>query len=62
MSDTWTRITDPGTRSHKSLSNINTFPRHLSLYKRWKIPCGAKTQNCIHAEALNYVVVNNFLF
>ena len=25
MSDTWIRITDPGTRSHKSLSNINTY-------------------------------------
>ena len=23
------RITDPGTRSHKSLSNINTFLRHI---------------------------------
>ena len=27
-----------------------------------KLPLGAKAQNCIHAEALNYVVVNNFLF
>ena len=27
-----------------------------------KLPSGAKGQNCIHAEALNYVVVNNFLF
>ena len=27
-----------------------------------KSPSGAKAQNCIHAEALNYVVVNNFLF
>ena len=26
------------------------------------MPSGAKAQNCIHAEALNYVVVNNFLF
>ena len=25
-----------------------------------KLPSGAKAQNCIHAEALNYVVVNNF--
>ena len=31
MSDTWIRITDPGTRSHKTLPNINTFSRHLSL-------------------------------
>ena len=27
-----------------------------------KLPSGAKAQNCIHAEALNYVVVNKFLF
>ena len=27
-----------------------------------KLPSGSKVQNCIHAEALNYVVVNNFLF
>ena len=26
-----------------------------------KLPSGAKAQNCIHAEALNYVVGNNFL-
>ena len=27
-----------------------------------KLPSGAKAQKCIHAEALNYIVVNNFLF
>ena len=27
-----------------------------------KLPSGTKAQNCIHAEALDYVVVNNFLF
>ena len=27
-----------------------------------KLPSGAKAQACIQAEALNYVVVNNFLF
>ena len=27
-----------------------------------KLPLGAKAQHCIHAETLNYVVVNNFLF
>ena len=26
------------------------------------MPSGTKAQNCIHAEVLNYVVVNNFLF
>ena len=27
-----------------------------------ELPSSTKAQNCIHAEALNYVVVNNFLF
>ena len=27
-----------------------------------KLPSGAKVQACIQAEALNYVVINNFLF
>ena len=27
-----------------------------------KLPSNSKTQNCIRAEALNYVVINNFLF
>ena len=27
-----------------------------------KLPSGSKAQNCIQAEALNYVIVNNFLF
>ena len=27
-----------------------------------KLPSGTKAQNCIHVEALNYVVVVNFLF
>ena len=27
-----------------------------------KLPSGSKAQNCIHAEALNYLIVNNFLF
>ena len=27
-----------------------------------KLPAGAKAQACIQSEALNYVVINNFLF
>ena len=27
-----------------------------------KLPSGSKAQNCIHVKALNYLVVNNFLF
>ena len=57
------RITDPGTRSHKSISNINMLLRCLSLYiTDGKLPSGAKAQACIWAKALNYVVINNFLF
>ena len=37
MRDTWIGITNPGTRSSKSLLNINAFLRHLSLHNRWKI-------------------------
>ena len=62
MSDTWIRITDPDTRSHKSLSNINTFQDIYHYITDGKQPLGAKAQNCIHAEALNYIVVNNFPF
>ena len=35
--DTWTGITNPDTRPHKSLPNIGAFSRHLSLHNRWKI-------------------------
>ena len=27
-----------------------------------KLPAGIKAQNCFCAEALNYIVINNFLF
>ena len=59
MHDTLTGITNPGTRSHKSLSNIGAFLRHLSLHNKWKITIW---QNCVCAKALSYFVVNNFLF
>ena len=62
MHGTWIRITNSGTRPCKSISNINTFLRCLSLRNRWKkLPFGAKTQVCIWAETLNYVAINNFL-
>ena len=35
--DTWTGITNPGTRSHKSVPNISAFLKHLPLHNRWKI-------------------------
>ena len=62
MSDTWTGITNPGTRSLKSLSNINVLSNIYHYITDGKLPSGTKAQNCICAEALNYVVVNNFLF
>ena len=37
MHDTWTGITNPGTRSHKSLPNNGAFLRHLLLHNRQKI-------------------------
>ena len=41
----------------------STCFRDIYHYKTdGKLPSGAKVQNCIHAKALNYVVVNNFLF
>ena len=41
----------------------STHFRDLYHYIRdGKLTSGAKAQNCIHAEALNYVVINNFLF
>ena len=62
MHNPWIRITNPGTRSCKSASNINMVLRCLSLFYRWKIPSGAKARACIQVKALNYAVINNILF
>ena len=62
MSDTWTRITDPGTRSHKAYQTLMHFQDIYHYITDEKLPSGTKTQNCICAEALNYAVINNFLF
>ena len=35
---------------------------HKSKLMTEKLPSSVKVQNCIRAEALNYVVINNFLF
>ena len=61
MHDPWIRITDPGTRFHKSISNINTLLQYHYITDG-KLPSGAKAQACIWANAHNYVVINNFLF
>ena len=60
--DPWIRITDPGTRSRKSVSNIEMLLQCLSLYYRWKITVCCQSSSLYPAEALNYVVINNFLF
>ena len=62
MCDPWIRITNPGTRSCKSISNINTFLDVDHYITDGKLPSGVKAQAFIQAEALNYVVINNFLF
>ena len=62
MCDPWTRFTNPGTRSHKSISNVNTFCDVYHYITDRKLPVGAKAQASIWAEALNDVVINNFLF
>ena len=62
MSDTWTRITDPGTRSHNAYQTSMQFQDIYHYITDEKLPSGTKTQNCICAEALNYAVINNFLF
>ena len=62
MHDPWTRITNLGTRPHKSVSNINTLHDVYHYITDGKLPADAKTQACIQAEALNYVVISNFLF
>ena len=42
-----------------------TSTRFCDIYQNitdGKLPSSSKVQNCIRAEALNYVVINNFLF
>ena len=62
MCDTWIRITNPGTRSCKCISNITHFWDVYHYITDGKLPSGAKAEACVQAEALYYVVVNNFLF
>ena len=38
------------------------FPDIYHYITDGKLPSSSKGQNCIHAEALKYVIVNNFLF
>ena len=56
------RITDPGTRNRKSISNSTHFHDIYQYITDGKLPSSSKAQNCIRAETLNYIVINNFLF
>ena len=62
MHDPQTRIANPGTRSCKSISTSTCFHDVYYYITDRKLPSGAKAQACIQPEALNYVVINNFLF
>ena len=62
MSDTWTGITNSGMRSQKTYQTLMHFRGIYHYITDGKLPSGTKAQNCIHAEALNYIVINNVLF
>ena len=49
-------------RSHKIDQTSTHFQDIYYYITDGKLPSGAKAQACIQAEALNYVVINNFLF
>ena len=46
-------------KAHQTLVHFQDIYHYITDVK---LPSGSKAQNCIQAEALNYVVVNNFLF
>ena len=46
----------------KAYQTSTHFPDIYHYITNGKLPSGAKAQACIQAEALNYVVINNFLF
>ena len=46
----------------KAYQTSTHFPDIYHYITDGKLPSGAKAQSCIHAEALNYIVVNNLLF
>ena len=45
--DQWIRITNPGTRPHKCVSNINMLWDVYHYITDRKLPSGAKAQACI---------------
>ena len=46
----------------KAYQTLAHFQDNYHYIPDEKLPSGSKAQNCIHAEALNYVIVNSFLF
>ena len=62
MHDTWTGITIQAQDLIKAYQTLAHFQDIYHYIIDRKLPSGSKAQNCICAEALNYLVVNNFLF
>ena len=46
----------------KAYQTLACFQNIYHYITDGKLPSGSKAQNCIHAQAHNYLVVNNFLF
>ena len=46
-------------KPHQTLTHFQDIYQYITDRK---LPSGTKAQNCIWAEALNYVVINHFLF
>ena len=62
MCDTWTGISNQAQDLIKPYKTLVHFRDIYHYITYGKLPSGSKAQNCIHAEALNYLVVNNILF
>ena len=56
------RITNQAQDLVKAYQTSTCFRDVYHYITDGKLPSGAKAQACIWAEALNYVVINNFLF
>ena len=54
------RVTNPGTGSLKAYQHSIHFHDIYQYITDGKLPSSVKAQNCIRAEALNYIVINHF--
>ena len=60
MHDTWIGITNPDlVKAYQTSTHFQDIYHYTT---DGKLLSGTKAQTCIRAEALNYVVINNFLF